>query len=227
MQTGETVFNETWARILGYTLDELGPVNIKTWRSFTHPDDWKKSKELLQRHFSGELSYYDIDCRMRHRNGNWIWIRNRGKVITRAPDGKPILMFGTQSDITELKNTLDLLLKIANRVPGLIYQFRLRPDGSSCFPFASEALSSIYHLQPEEVRNDASKVFTNLHPEDYDGVVLSIQASAKNLTPWKHEYRVKFEDGTIRWLFGDALPEKEPDGSILWHGFITDITDRK
>ena len=82
-------------------------------------------------------------------------------------------------------------------------------------------------MSPDEVRADASRVFSNLHPDDYAGVVVSIQESAKTLSPWQHEYRVKFEDGTIRTLLGNALPELENDGSVLWHGFITDITERK
>ncbi|MEI7501053.1 MAG: PAS domain S-box protein [Bacteroidota bacterium] len=121
----------------------------------------------------------------------------------------------------------DRLQKIAGMVPGVIYQYQLRPDGSSCFPYASEAIREIYRVSPDEVREDASKVFANLHPDDLDAVAASIQASAKDLTPWQYEYRVKFFDGTIRSLYGNALPQLEEDGSILWHGFITDITDRK
>lgn len=126
-----------------------------------------------------------------------------------------------------LRETLERWQKIANRVPGLVYQYRLRPDGSSCFPYASDAIRSIYRVSPEQVCDDARPVFAVLHPDDYDLVVASIQTSAYNLTAWRQEYRVNFADGTVRWLFGDALPEREADGSTLWHGFITDITDRK
>ena len=127
----------------------------------------------------------------------------------------------------ERNEALDRLRQIASRVPGAVYQYKLRPDGSSCFPYASERINQIYRVTPEEVREDASKVFANIHPDDYDGVAASIQASAKELSLWKYEYRVKFEDGTVRWLLGNASPHPELDGSVLWHGFITDITDRK
>ena len=116
--------------------------------------------------------------------------------------------------------------KIASRVPGVVYQYRLRPDGTSCFPYASDAIREIYRVAPSEVKEDASKVFAILHPDDMDAVTESILASAKSLTPWQYEYRVKFDDGTIRWLFGNSLPKLEADGSVLWHGFITDITER-
>ena len=121
----------------------------------------------------------------------------------------------------------DRLEEIASLVPGVVYQYRLRSDGTSCFPYASKAIRQIYRVTPEEVREDATKVFANLHPDDHDGVVASILTSAKELTPWQQEYRVKFVDGTIRTLFGNSLPRLEEDGSVLWHGFITDITNRK
>ena len=125
------------------------------------------------------------------------------------------------------KEAMERLQKIASRIPGAIYQYRLNPDGSSCFPFASAAIYSIYRVTPEEVRYDAQKVFKALHPDDREGIVESIQKSAQSLSPWRHEYRVKFDDGEVRWLFGNALPQKEEDGAILWHGFIDDITERK
>ena len=125
------------------------------------------------------------------------------------------------------EKSLTLLQELTSRVPGLIYQYRLRPDGSSCFPFASEAMRKIYRLDPEEVREDASKVDAVLHPDDFRLVRASIEQSAQELTPWSQEYRVRFEEGTERWLFGNALPQREADGSIVWHGFITDITERK
>ncbi|WP_262966208.1 PAS domain S-box protein [Methylobacter psychrophilus] len=137
-------------------------------------------------------------------------------------------------DITENKQiqaaNLELytrLTQISSRVPGVIYQYKLRPDGSSCFPYACDAIQEIYRLTPEEVKEDAASVFACVHPEDYDGVVESIRQSAVTLEPWQYEYRVRFSDETVRWLYGNAVPDREPDGSILWHGFITDVTDRK
>lgn len=103
VQTGETVFNERWAEIVGYSLDELAPVSIDTWTGFAHPDDLRRSDELLEKHFSGELDRYECDARMRHKNGDWIWVRDRGKVVEWTEDGKPLRMSGTHTDITEQK----------------------------------------------------------------------------------------------------------------------------
>ena len=77
VQTGETVFNEIWAQIVGYTLDELAPISIETWNSLMHPEDMQRSAEMLQKHFDGELPYYDIECRMKHKDDRWVWVYSR------------------------------------------------------------------------------------------------------------------------------------------------------
>ncbi|MPQ75950.1 EAL domain-containing protein [Hydrogenovibrio sp. JE_KL2] len=127
----------------------------------------------------------------------------------------------------ERQEALERLQKLAGRLPGVIYQYQLFKDGQSCFPFASDAIERIYHVKAEDVVKDASSVFKIIHPEDIEMVSLSIQESAENLSPWQLEYRVKFDDGEVRWLSGNAVPQKQDDDSILWHGFITDITERR
>lgn len=124
-------------------------------------------------------------------------------------------------------DALDRLQKIASQVPGLVFQFQLFPDGSSRIPYANEAMRSIYRVSPEEVSEDASKVLSALHPDDLEKFKNSFKKSAQNLTPWRLEYRLQFDDAPICWLFGNALPQRQADGSVLWHGFITDITKQK
>jgi PAS domain S-box-containing protein len=138
-----------------------------------------------------------------------------------------LLLRQTNKSFSAQEEALSRIEKIASRIPGVVYQYRLRPDGSSSFPFASDAIEQIYRVSAKEVMEDASKVFRILHPEDFENIIDSINQSAKNLTPWKLEYRVQFDDGTVRWLLGNAIPEKEKDGSTLWHGFIDDITEQK
>jgi PAS domain S-box-containing protein len=103
VQSGETVFNERWAEIIGYSLAELAPVAIGTWLRFGHPDDLAASQALLQKHFTGELEFYECEARMRHKDGSWVWVLDRGKVVSWTADGKPLMMMGTHQDITERK----------------------------------------------------------------------------------------------------------------------------
>ncbi|NBB91071.1 MAG: PAS domain-containing protein, partial [Spirochaetes bacterium] len=95
---------ERWAEIVGYTLAEISPVSIRTWQEFTHPEDLARSEELLRAHFAGESEYYDCEVRMRHADGRWVWVRDRGKVAEWTDDGRPHVVFGTHEDITERKN---------------------------------------------------------------------------------------------------------------------------
>jgi len=103
VQTGETRFNERWAEIIGYTLDELAPVSIDTWLAYCHPEDLKKSQAALQSTFRGETDHYQCECRMRHKDGSWVWVLDRGKVVEWDADGNPLRMSGTHADITPTK----------------------------------------------------------------------------------------------------------------------------
>ncbi len=103
IQTGETIFNEQWAKIVGYTLEELSPVSINTWEKLSHPDDLKKSNEKLNAHFSGKTAQYQCEARMRHKNGQWVWVLDTGKVTQWTEEGKPLLMSGVHQEITERK----------------------------------------------------------------------------------------------------------------------------
>ena len=96
VQTGETVYNDVWAQIVGYELAELLPTSIRTWQTRVHPEDLKQADDLLERHFRGELPLYDCEVRLKHRDGHWVWVHDRGRVITRADDGTPLTMFGTR-----------------------------------------------------------------------------------------------------------------------------------
>lgn len=126
-----------------------------------------------------------------------------------------------------LQQSHDLLVKISAEVPGIIFQFRMYPDGRCCFPFISEAVRKMYGLAPADIREDATPFFGFRHPEDAGRLAASMQESVRNLTRWHIEYRLILPGQGTRWRLGDAHPEKLEDGSILWHGFITDITDRK
>lgn len=103
LQTGQTLLNERWARIVGYTLAELAPVTNDTWNRLVHPDDFKVSRNLIEKHFRGELASYSCEVRMRHKEGHWVWVLDRGKVTAWAEDGKPLWMQGVHHDITDQK----------------------------------------------------------------------------------------------------------------------------
>lgn len=175
------------------------------------------------------------------RKGREVFYRKDGTPLQVSYSVNPIVFRGVYSgvvvsfdDLSEELATLDALEnaytrldRITERVPGVVYQFVLYPDGRMAFPYANSGIYAIYRVWPEEVQHDASKVFEVLHPEDFSMIVESIQASAKSLSLWELDYRVKFDNGEVRWLRGSATPSKEKEGTISWFGYIYDITDRK
>ena len=116
--------------------------------------------------------------------------------------------------------------KLASQSPGMLYQFVRKPDGTYCVPYTSRQITEIFGCTPEAVRNDFSPIAKAILPEDLEKVVRSIEYSAVHLTLWQCEYRVHLSDG-IHWMWGQSTPEKLADGSIIWSGFNTDITERK
>lgn len=120
-----------------------------------------------------------------------------------------------------------LLRRLSERVPGVVYQFRMFPDGRSCFPYASEGMRAIYGVAPEEVVSDAMPACSRVHPDDYPGLMDSIKVSYNTLTLWKREYRVVLPERGVRWVSGEAIPERLDDGSVLWCGCVVDITESR
>ena len=130
------------------------------------------------------------------------------------------------AEIIQQQQHADILNKLVANAPGMLYQYRLWPDGHSTFPYTSPGIQDIYRVSAEQAAADASPVFDCIHPDDIPGVALSIQHSADTLTRWHHQYRILWRDNNWHWVEGQANPERLPDGSILWHGYIVDINER-
>jgi len=129
--------------------------------------------------------------------------------------------------MTILREREQRLSKIASQVPGVVYQFKWFRDGRLCVPYASEAARRLFQLDPESLRDDAGPVLAVIHPKDLGRVRDTMIESARALQQWKCEFRVVLPDGTVMWRNGNAIPQRELGDSILWHGFITDITEQK
>jgi len=113
IKSGEVQFNERWTEMLGYTLDEIEP-HLRSWEKLVHPDDMSYVEELLKAHLEGKTPFYETECRMKTKSGEWKWILDKGRVSERDKDGKPIRAVGIHVDITESKRATDAL-KQANK----------------------------------------------------------------------------------------------------------------
>lgn len=234
--TGETQFNERWAEMIGYGLEELQPISIQTWRRLAHPDDLRVSDELMQRHFARELNYYDCKCRMLHKDGHWIWVHTRGRVTSWAEDGTPLLMSGTHLDITELmvaRQTLEeqqqQLRAMLSHLPGAVYR-STKEHSQWRMQFISDAVQQLLGYASETfLRCDGTGITLAdlVHPED------------KARFQWLHndegyksrvqiEYRLRRADGHYRWVQELASGMLDSDGRVQHlDGFIWDITEKK
>ncbi|WP_323750550.1 GAF domain-containing protein [Marinobacter sp.] len=131
------------------------------------------------------------------------------------------------ADLIQQQDQAATLDKLVSNAPGMLYQYRLWPDGHSSFPYTSEGIRRIFGLTAHDVFEDATPAFKRIHREDMPRVFESIQQSAKTLEPWETRYRIMTPEGHWRWIEGKANPEKLPEGSILWHGYIVDIDERQ
>jgi diguanylate cyclase (GGDEF)-like protein/PAS domain S-box-containing protein len=126
-----------------------------------------------------------------------------------------------------LQASHDLLRRLSQHIPGVIFQYRQYPDGTGCVPYASEGIRSLFKVELEQIKQDASAMFAMTHPDDIERVRNSITQSAENLTMWTEEYRITLDSGETRWLSCQSNPMRLEDDSVLWHGFISDVTERK
>ncbi|MHB1355727.1 MAG: PAS domain S-box protein [Anaerolineae bacterium] len=144
VQTMEAKVNEIKARISGYTPDEVSGFSVATWAEMVHPDDLTLSILALQRHYLGEEPYYDLEYRTRHKDGHYIWANDRGRVTTRTPDGRPLMMFGTHTDITERRLAEEKIRRDEARLKALVGILQYRAKTSQ--EFLNEALQEAINI---------------------------------------------------------------------------------
>ncbi|MFC5698659.1 diguanylate cyclase [Pseudomonas sp. GCM10022186] len=374
-QSGRIFLSRGWKTMLGYTEDEVAD-SLEARARLIHPQDMPLARAELERHLRGASAAYQSQHRMLHKDGRWIWVLDRGKVVERGPDGAPMRMIGTQTDISsskavelqlamahgQLRSLLNaatqvaivgmdlrgailqfnvgaermfgyralemigrhpvvlhlesevqercrelgrnlgrlvpdfqayveevtagdrfderewtfqrrdgsqligsliltgvrderdvlvgylgvaiditerkhvqqaleerdrLLEKLSARVPGVLYQCRMEPGERFSFPYTSAGIVEVFEVAPEAVRDDATGLLERVHPDDLERVQGSIRRSAELLAPWREDFRVLLPRQGLRWLRGESVPERGEDGTVLWHGYITDITGLK
>lgn len=233
VETGEIHYSAAWKALLGYAPHELTS-RIEDAYERLHPDDVADVKASMLAHFEGRTDSYAVEHRIRCKNGTYKWICSRGKVIARDSNGRALRMVGTTTDITALRelagrlsDSAALVTNLTDQVPGLVFQLRQTANGRRYFSYASAGVRDIYELTPGQIARDADAVETRIHPADLAAYRQSLLASAERLAPWRLEYRVLLPRQGMRWREGDARPQRTPDGGTVWHGFITDATERK
>ncbi len=132
-----------------------------------------------------------------------------------------------QQQFEAQRDLIARLRGMAETVPGVVYQLRMRGIDDFAFAYVSEAVKDYFQLSPAELGESAASWFERIHAQDRGTVRDSLLASARSLTPWQQEFRTLHSDGSERWLFGNAIAQLEDGGSVLWHGFLTDISRQR
>jgi len=166
------------------------------------------------------------EWRLLHRNGDSVPVL----VNVSAIHDEHELLHGyivSAYDLAHQENLQLRLQQIAAQVPGLLFQFCWRPDGNSSFPYLSEGLDDIYGLSAAEMEPSIAPIYSRVHLDDRARVLASIRHAASTLTPWHFEHRIDHPRKGVIWVEARATPMRQADGSVLWHGLVTDVTERK
>ena len=229
--TGETVFNERWAEMIGYRLEELGRCSIDTWKRFAHPDDLARSNELLAAHLRGETERYECEARMAHKDGHWVWVLDRGKLFSRNAQGEPAWMAGTHMDISASVAAREALARAQQRL-----ELALEGGGLGAWDWDLPAnhmiwdsrMYALYGRTPHSVPASYETWASWVHPEDLPRAAALVQRALDSGQPLDLEFRICWPDGQVRHIRGAGRVQRAPDGTPLrLTGVNWDITESR
>ena len=218
--TGEIRYSASWFSILGYH-DVPPSNNIEESYGRVHPDDLDYVKAQMQAHFDQKTPIYEVKHRLRHKDGSYVWVLSRGKVITRDDCGRAVRMVGTTTDITDLKEIED----------NYRYMIELHPQ----IPWVAAPDGRILDIGPQWF------AVTGMTREELieNGWIEAVcpQQKSRILDAWKHsldtgqrfdiEYRLRQADGSYAWYRDRGAARRNLEGKIThWYGMLEDVSDR-
>ena len=226
VQTGAAVFSERWAELIGYSLDELVPVNAETWSSKAHPDDLRNSNELLAAHWRGESERYECENRMLHKDGHWVWVLDTGRVVEWYEDGRPKRMIGTHIDISERKKSEEELTKLSQIASqtdnGVVIT---SPSGE--VEWINEGFTRITGYDLEDMLGRTPGTLLQGPDTDPDAVQ-QIRSALRREQPFNVELLNYHKDGSPYWIEIRCNPLRNESGEL--QGFMAiecDTTEQK
>jgi PAS domain S-box-containing protein len=218
--------NKAMCRMLGYSLTELDTMQIWDIDDETSPDTWPNHWRKLKATggFSVETHHQSKDNRRYPVEINLNFFEFEGEEYN----------FSRVRDVTDskaaelaLRESEERYQKLSDNIPGVIYQFRLAPDGSITYPYVSSGCWELFQLDAADIMADAKCAIETIHPDDLFGFQQIVAKSAQNMTPKLWEGRVLLRSGEIKWIKSVSRPTRQPDGAIVWDGVMLDTTDRK
>ncbi|WP_317898002.1 PAS domain-containing hybrid sensor histidine kinase/response regulator [Aurantibacillus circumpalustris] len=223
--------NSAGEKLFGYTLKEFN-TNKTLWQDLYQPEDiqlrYLKRAELFDK------GYCEFEQNSRLADGRDIFSYVRVWLI-RDNKGNPSRINGVTSDITarkmaerELEKNNRLYEKLIYQIPGLIFQFRMKPDGSSNFMYLSQKFKTLLGIETDGLLENAAEAWSKVHKDDYQNMLQSFQESAQTLQNLNIEFRINHPDHLVPvWRGIQATPELQSDNSIIWYGYISSIESQK
>lgn len=231
--SGRIAYSSAWKAMLGYTDEEIGN-NITDSYTRVHPDDLERVRTTIQAHFDNHTPLYEVEHRLRCKSGDYIWVLSRGKVVSRNDQNEATRMTGVTTNISatvalsdKLRQSAQLLARLTDAVPGLVYQYSRPALGHAAFTYASAGITDIFGVAAELAASDAAHVEAVIHADDLGAWHATLDASAASLARWEFEFRVLLPGAGEHWRRAEARPSRSADGGTVWHGFVADITQHK
>ncbi|WP_447983176.1 sensor histidine kinase [Nitrospira sp. Nam74] len=238
IHANQVFLSPIWKRMLGYEDFEIKD-SFEEWEGRLHPDERERVVAILRDHLAGSLSEYELEHRLRHKNGSYRWVLSRG-VSLRDANGKPTRFAGSHVDITKLKETREALEaseqalrerntlfgKLAERIDQVFWFMELNPQR---VVYVSPAFGRIWGVPVETAYADPRTWLKSIHPEDQRPVSAAFDAYIRGEAPTFHlEYRILRPDGTVRWICDEGARIMGESGRVRWvSGIAKDITERK
>lgn len=218
VKTGETILNERWAEMIGYTLEELEPISLGTWLAHSTKEDQDRSNELLKEHFQNKTPYYECEFKMKHKNGEWIWVLDRGKVVSWDEDGNPEWMVGSHQEITKKKRDFERNRLFIEQTPSAIAMF----DKKMNYLAASQKWFQIYDIEGDDI---IGKSYYNIFSKVSKARKMNIAKCLKGKVVKNYEEKIHRKKGDFVWLSWELRPwysDENEIGGIIIH--VADIT---
>ena len=227
LRSGRCFYSATWARMLGYEQHEL-PDAADLWLQLTHPDDREQAVSSGDRHLAGLTDIIETELRLKHKNGHWIWVLDRGGIIERDETGKPIRMVGVQTDISKQKEAEYQLGQVNVR-----FGLALAASGTGVWhydiatrkSFWDERTRQIFGVKSETDEISSDLWHSYLHPEDKERAEDAHRPAPGSQEVTAVRYRIVRRDGEVRHIetlvrFVDSVSSA---GQIL--GTVRDVTE--
>jgi PAS domain S-box-containing protein len=211
-QTGEVVVDEIWANLVGYSLEELQPISIKTWDNLVHPDDYPKFEQTVKEYFDGKTGIYECEVRMKHKDGRWVWVLDRGRAIEWDNEGKPVRMVGTHIDISDRKGYEESLAYQASLLSN-VSDAVISIDSKYNILSWNNAAEQIYGWKKEEVLGKRVSGFLQTEYES-DETNESVLNTLLNSGSWQGEIVQKSRNGSKINIFSSVTLIRDAEGNV-------------